>query len=178
MDKDQLRKDLIDQRLSLPEEVVSFSGTRVVRYLLDYIESSNFTTIGSYSPIQREINIEPIELKLPKANFYLPKVMDLKSRLLVWGERPLEPGFKGILEPIEIKKDVTLDMVLVPCVGFNNQGYRLGYGGGFYDSYLNRLESRPHIVGIAYNFSRSTFKAESHDHRLDAVVTESGITIF
>jgi 5-formyltetrahydrofolate cyclo-ligase len=104
--------------------------------------------------------------------------MDLKSRILVWGERPLKPGFKGILEPVEIKEDVTLDMVLVPCIGFNDQGYRLGYGGGFYDSYLNRLESRPHIVGIAYNFSRSTFMAESHDHRLDAVVTELGISIF
>ncbi|MFM1774338.1 MAG: hypothetical protein RL124_1110, partial [Acidobacteriota bacterium] len=45
MDKDQLRKDLIDQRLSLSEEVVSFAGTRVVRYLLDYIEPSNFTAI-------------------------------------------------------------------------------------------------------------------------------------
>jgi 5,10-methenyltetrahydrofolate synthetase len=178
MNKDQLRKDLIDQRFSLDEEVVLFAGTRVVRYLLDYIEPSNFTAIGSYSPIHKEINIEPIELKLPKANFYLPKVMDLKSRILVWGERPLKLGFKGILEPVEIKEDVTLDMVLVPCIGFNDQGYRLGYGGGFYDSYLNRLESRPHIVGIAYNFSRSTFMAESHDHRLDAVVTELGISIF
>jgi 5-formyltetrahydrofolate cyclo-ligase len=178
MDKVQLRKDLLKQRDGLSEELRLFISTKVTEHLRTYIEASKVNKIGSYSPIQGEIDIEEIENRMPRVRFYFPKVVDPYSKLLGWGVRPLKPGFKNINEPTEASVNQDLDMLLAPCIGFNDDGYRLGYGGGFYDRYLNSLQVKPHIVGISYALSRVRFSPEVHDHKLDAVITESGINFF
>lgn len=178
MDKVQLRKELLRQRSGLSEELKLSISTKVSGNLKVYIEASNANKIGSYSPIQGEIDIEEIENKIPRVRFYFPKVVDPYSKILGWGVRPLKPGFKNISEPTEASLDQDLDMLLVPCIGFNDDGYRLGYGGGYYDRYLNSLKIKPHIVGVSYAHSRAIFVTEIHDHKLDAVITESGIIFF
>jgi 5,10-methenyltetrahydrofolate synthetase len=69
------------------------------------------------------------------------------------------------------------DVVLVPCVGFTRSGYRLGYGGGFFDRWL---AAHPHAtaVGIAWSLAEiaeAQFAAEPHDRALAMVVTEHGV---
>jgi 5,10-methenyltetrahydrofolate synthetase len=61
--------------------------------------------------------------------------------------------------------------LLVPCLGFSEQGYRLGYGGGFYDRTLAPAP-RPATLGIAYACQQVAFAADEHDLPLDAVITE------
>ena len=75
-------------------------------------------------------------------------------------------------EPAEL----TPSLVLVPLVGFDLKGRRLGYGGGFYDRTLEALKAQGPmtVVGLAYEAQRlNKAPAESHDVRLDWVVTES-----
>jgi 5,10-methenyltetrahydrofolate synthetase len=60
----------------------------------------------------------------------------------------------------------------VPCLGFNPQGYRLGYGGGYYDRTLEPAP-RPLTVGIAYACLAAAFDGAPHDVALDAIVTEA-----
>jgi 5,10-methenyltetrahydrofolate synthetase len=62
--------------------------------------------------------------------------------------------------------------LLIPCVGFNRNKIRLGYGGGFYDRTLAPL-SRPRTVGIAYSCGLAEFDGAAHDIALDAVITET-----
>lgn len=69
------------------------------------------------------------------------------------------------------------DVVLVPCVGFTRSGYRLGYGGGFFDRWL---AANPHAtaVGIAWSLAEideSQLVPEAHDRPLAMVVTERGV---
>jgi 5,10-methenyltetrahydrofolate synthetase len=72
---------------------------------------------------------------------------------------------------------VTPDVVLVPCVGFTRSGYRLGYGGGYFDRWL---AAHPHVttVGVAWavgEISEAEFAAEPHDLPLTVIVTERGV---
>jgi 5-formyltetrahydrofolate cyclo-ligase len=63
--------------------------------------------------------------------------------------------------------------LLIPCVGFNRQRMRLGYGGGYYDRTL-AASPRPLAIGIAYRGSLATFAADPYDIALDAIITEDG----
>lgn len=68
------------------------------------------------------------------------------------------------------------EAVLIPVVGFDAAGYRIGYGGGYFDRTLAELRPRPFAVGVGFELSRlDSIRPEGHDQRLDAVVTEVGV---
>jgi 5-formyltetrahydrofolate cyclo-ligase len=68
-------------------------------------------------------------------------------------------------------------VLLVPLLAFDAEGYRLGYGGGFYDRTLAALQAR--AIGIAFAGQRVDFlPRDAHDYSLDAVLTEQGLTRF
>jgi 5-formyltetrahydrofolate cyclo-ligase len=86
----------------------------------------------------------------------------------------MEPGAYGILVPKE-NIIVTPDLLLAPMVGFDVAGYRLGYGGGYYDRTFASLSPKPYAIGIAYELSRlETIYPQEHDIPLDVVITEAG----
>ena len=68
------------------------------------------------------------------------------------------------------------ELLLVPCVGYGDNGVRLGYGGGFYDRTLAALTPRPYTVGIGYGHGYVPWlESEPHDIPLDAMLTEDGV---
>jgi 5-formyltetrahydrofolate cyclo-ligase len=68
------------------------------------------------------------------------------------------------------------DAVLIPPVGFSDQGWRLGYGGGYFDATLAALSPQPLKIGVAYELSRTpTIFPQPYDVPMDFVVTEAGI---
>ncbi len=77
----------------------------------------------------------------------------------------------GVAVPAELRMVERPPALLVPCLGFNALGYRVGYGGGFYDRTL-APEPRPATVGIAYGCQRVEFAGDAHDIPLDGVITE------
>lgn len=69
------------------------------------------------------------------------------------------------------------DVVLLPLVAFDGRGYRLGYGGGYFDRTLAVLNPRPWTIGVGYELGRvDTIRPESHDVPLDLCVTEAGVS--
>ena len=74
--------------------------------------------------------------------------------------------------PTPVKKNlIRPEALLIPCVGFNADNIRLGYGGGFYDRTL-AVKPRPLAIGVAYASARTSFNADPHDIALDIVITE------
>ena len=68
------------------------------------------------------------------------------------------------------------DIVLLPLVAFDSQGFRLGYGGGYFDRTLAALVPRPFSIGVGFELARAKdIRPQPHDIRLDAIVTEAGI---
>jgi 5-formyltetrahydrofolate cyclo-ligase len=90
----------------------------------------------------------------------------------------LQPGAYGIHEPLDHWPRVRPDILLVPLLAYDDHGYRLGYGGGYYDRTLAALP-QARAVGIAYAGQRVDFLPhDAHDCRLDAILTENGLTEF
>jgi 5-formyltetrahydrofolate cyclo-ligase len=91
----------------------------------------------------------------------------------------LLPGGFGTMVPVEDAPIVEPDLVIVPVVGFDREGTRLGYGKGHYDRAIAALRAsgrRPPLVGIAFSVQEvSAIPHEPHDVRLDLIVTENGI---
>ena len=80
--------------------------------------------------------------------------------------------------PIPVVCEMILPQaLLIPCVGFNENGYRLGYGGGFYDRTLAQ-DLRPMAIGIAYQNSQVLFQENTFDIQMDFIVTNEGIHQF
>lgn len=98
-------------------------------------------------------------------------------------DTPMRTNRFGILEPCvsprELVRAAALDLVLMPLVGFDIKGNRLGMGGGFYDRTLHflatrRFARRPHFIGLAYDFQRvAALPAERWDVHLDWIITDS-----
>jgi len=89
----------------------------------------------------------------------------------------LAPGAFGIHEPLDIWPRVTPSLLLVPLLGFDDEGHRLGYGGGFYDRTLARLKVP--AIGIAYAGQQMAgLPHQPHDAILDGVLTEQGLVRF
>ncbi|MCB1834055.1 MAG: 5-formyltetrahydrofolate cyclo-ligase, partial [Geminicoccaceae bacterium] len=71
---------------------------------------------------------------------------------------------------------VTPAITLAPLVGWTEDGYRLGYGGGYFDRTLAALTPRPFVIGIGYQAARlETIVPQPHDIRLDLILTEAGV---
>ena len=104
----------------------------------------------------------------------------LKFRAWKPGDRLAAAGF-GLKEPEPTAPEVLPDILLVPLAAFDAGGYRIGYGGGYYDRTLELYRSQRAItaIGIAYDCQQvPAFNHEPHDQRLDFLVTPSGVRKF
>lgn len=93
-----------------------------------------------------------------------------------------KPGPFGILEPCDpsaVAPPTEIDLVLVPGVGFDTQGTRLGYGGGYYDRFLRLLPTHAHVCGLAFHTQiLPCIPQLPHDIRMPMVVTEQGVQTY
>ena len=154
--------------------------------LLRLIKKKNkkrFINLASYYPASYEVNI----LKLfkteviNKLRIFLPVLTGVgKMDFYEWKKNEiLEINKFGMLEPVLLSRKIVPDIMLVPLLAYDNQNYRLGYGGGFYDRYLNKHSNaykKILTVGIAFSFQKHhKLPVNKKDVRLDYILTEKGI---
>ena len=171
MDKKQLRKQLIQMRLSF-DAYQKQSHFIIEKLKKDpvFIKSKK---IGIYLSYKHEVDTWDLinEFK-NKKEFYVPIVKGKEMYFTLYQEEMIENRY-GILEPIEkqeINKDI-LDLIIVPLVGYNENNYRLGYGGGYYDRYLKDYQG--YTVGLAYGFQYlKDYQPESFDIPLKQIITD------
>ena len=140
--------------------------------------------VAGYWRIKDEMDVQPILVRLMDTfqPVCLPVVRGdeepLELRLWEQGAPLYEAGF-GTLAPSELAPKVEPDVILMPLLGFDKRGTRLGYGGGYYDRTLERLSKRPRLVGVAYAAQElEDIPREAHDIPLDTVITEKGARHF
>jgi 5-formyltetrahydrofolate cyclo-ligase len=139
--------------------------------------------VAGYHAHQDEADPSLLLLELARAGapIAFPRVW-AKDRALEFHLVPegeiLRPGAYGIHEPLDHWPRAVPALLLVPLLGFDDQGYRLGYGGGYYDRTLAALP-KARAIGIAYAGQRMDFLPhDAHDYPLNAVLTENGLTEF
>lgn len=136
---------------------------------------------SAYWPIKGEPDLRPLMAELHKAGISvaLPLVETRAAPLTFrrWTpETRMVRGDWNIPVPPPDAPVVTPDIALAPLVGWTAEGYRLGYGGGYFDRTLTALKPKPFVVGIGLQESRlQTIYPQPHDVPLDLIVTENGI---
>ena len=185
LDKKILRQQLLAQRQALPNRLtVTEQLQRVMRL---WLLRRNDVTIGAYWPIKGEFDPLPALLRWKEDGELLEEsqrrriglpVVDKEHKTLkfhAWYPGcPMEEDAYGIPKPKETEIIVPT-LLFVPCVGYGPGGYRLGYGGGFYDRTLAAVQPHPYTVGLsfAHGFIEDLMP-ESHDIALDAILNENG----
>ena len=140
-------------------------------------------TIGGYYPSNYEVNILKFLAEASKKKFKitLPVIEPSnKMSFKLWMFRePLYVNQFGILEPKNSKRKIIPDLIMVPLVAFDNHLNRIGYGKGYYDRSLrkiNRIKKNAISLGIAYSFQKcKKIPVNNHDFKLDYIFTEKGI---
>jgi 5-formyltetrahydrofolate cyclo-ligase len=148
------------------------------------IELGPADVVAAYWRIRDELDCQPILVRLMDSNqtVVLPAVSGPEAPLdlRVWeqGSALYEAGF-GTLAPSELAPRAEPDIVIMPLLGFDSAGTRLGYGGGYYDRTLAIMNKKPRLVGLAFAAQElEHIPRDSHDVPLDAVITEAGIRQF
>lgn len=166
--KQQLRIWVKEERKKL--DIKSISQI-LVKKLQDSYEYKSAENIMIFYPLNGEINLLGL-LKDNSKNFYLPKIEGENLLCCPFGEKDelCESCFKTKEPTTEsVEKDL-IDLVIVPALAVDKNNYRLGYGGGFYDRFLNGVNITK-IVCIPKEFLLETVYPEEHDIKVDKIIT-------
>ncbi|NHZ93393.1 5-formyltetrahydrofolate cyclo-ligase [Massilia sp. CCM 8733] len=151
-------------------------GARVLAWWRGHTAAGAAALLGVYWPLRGEPDLQPLYAELARAGvpLALPLVVapDCALAFVEWvpGEAMVSDRM-GVAVPAVQRVVDRPGVLLVPCLGFTEERFRLGYGGGYYDRTLEK-EPRPVTVGIAYAGDQVAFAAGPHDVALDCVITE------
>jgi 5-formyltetrahydrofolate cyclo-ligase len=185
-EKQALRKEM----RAIRRDFHKASGERASFDLMELVSSSaalkNAEIISCFWPIQTEVNTVPLIHKLYKAGHQicLPIVVGNAQPLIFRQWTPetemLEGAYKA-MTPVESSPQLVPDLILSPLLAFDRNGYRLGYGGGFYDRSIEEIKTTKPLVtaGLAYSVQEvDNVPTEKTDQKLDFLITEKEILEF
>ncbi|AEG91825.1 5-formyltetrahydrofolate cyclo-ligase [Ramlibacter tataouinensis] len=185
-EKKALRAQLVQARLAMPDRLRAASELQ--RVMRIWLVGRADTVIGAYWPIKGEFDPLPalhrwkedgeLQGRPQPRRIGLPVVDKLHKTLKfhAWFPGcPMEEDAYGIPKPKDTEVIVPT-LLFVPCVGYGPGGFRLGYGGGFYDRTLAELRPRPFTVGLGFcNAFLPDLEPEPHDVPLDAILNDNGV---
>ncbi|APH72874.1 5-formyltetrahydrofolate cyclo-ligase [Aquibium oceanicum] len=171
------RERLIAERLAVPADARAEAARRIANRLDAEIGIVEGSVVGIYWPFRGEPDLREWASSVPArgGQLALPVVLEkgkpLEFRTWSAGEK-LEKGVWNI--PVPAGGTATLpDIVVVPVVGYDDAGFRLGYGGGFYDRTLAAMPSRPLTFGVGYELAKlPTIYPQWHDIPLDRMIID------
>tara|TARA_Y100001960_G_scaffold51539_1_gene52545 strand:+ start:296 stop:841 length:546 start_codon:yes stop_codon:yes gene_type:complete len=174
--KSKIRKKILNIRKKKNKKNIKFSFLKIFKEIKKNISKEKI--IGGYYPVNFEIDILEFlnKLKAKDLQISLPVIkkkneMDFYS----WSTKNLLKLNKyGIPEPEQIKK-VFPDIIFVPLVAFDKRLYRIGYGGGYYDRYIDKISKKKEIfkIGIAHSCQKiNRVPTNKYDKKLDIIITE------
>ena len=178
LEKKIIRKFLINRRKQLSGDYEKKNMSHV--HLRPLLNNINSDYVGSYADYNFELSTNSINQYLieKNINICLPKINSQSKEINFYkfstGTKLIKNKY-NILEPEVTNEIIFPKLVLVPLLAFNESGFRLGYGGGFYDKYFSSQEEKDIIkVGLGFSFQKANqIPIESHDQKLDWILTES-----
>ena len=179
--KNNLRKQLSKKRNLIKKNSLVEFNPEAFSKLIKLINFDEIQYVGSFISIRSEISTNQLNENIIKLQKVLAfPIIKKNSKELLFKKikinQNLKHGMFNIPEPPNENEEILPQLFFVPCLGFDLNGYRLGYGGGFYDktfSKLNQLNHKFYTVGYAFdNQKQNKIPRESFDYKLDFVLTE------
>lgn len=186
--KARIRRELLSRRAALSPHLRHTAARQVARRAWRLPELARAARIALYLPVGAELDCTPILTGawLRGRRIYLPVVTGGRLAFAPYAPDTLLADNRWripepVVDPRQWKRARELQVILLPLVGFDAHGHRLGMGGGFYDRTLafrslRNQARRPHLIGLAYELQKvPALPVSTHDVRLDAVVTERAL---
>jgi len=178
--KRALRKEAAARRREAAAADDGSAGARLAERFLEVIDVPASAPVSGFWPIRTEIDVMPLLRALAARGhpIALPVVAGAAQPLVfrAWREGDtMAEGPWGIREPLDGAPEIAPQVLLVPLLAFDRTGYRLGYGGGFYDRSLAALRGKGAAVAVGAAWAAQEVAAVPRDGRdqpLDWVVTE------
>ncbi len=145
-----------------------------------FCTSRRIRRIGAFWPLGSEIDLRPLVQAHPEWTFTFPRITSTSPPRLAWGPEPLEPGLFGLLEPVLAQHFLPpAQLLLVPGLAFDGEGFRLGYGKGFYDALLGHLSEDVITLGVGFSIQQAPrLPISPQDLPVQGLMTEEGLTWF
>ena len=185
-EKRKLRNDMQRRRMALPHTAMLSASQSVARHFSDHPILAYAPSFAGYRAMRGELDVMDIfkiMARFEKATA-LPCVTLEKT--LVYHQWTLGDALArhalGMKEPLADTPEITPAIILVPLLAFDGEGYRLGYGGGYYDRTMaaSRAMNKPQqFIGVAYSMQEvEQVPTDEADQPLDGVLTELGVSMF
>ena len=189
MTKKEIRQNMILQRNQLSKETVQENSNSIIENLQPYVQKAE--NIMIFMNMKSEVEITRLIELYPNKKFYIPKTFperNMKINLYNKNELVLHKfGYYESSSDIFYDEKI-LDLIIVPATAFDYSKNRIGFGGGYYDTFLSRIllndqnngknRNKPLIIGVCYDFQLIDFiPSEDHDVKMDYIVTEKNIVI-
>jgi 5-formyltetrahydrofolate cyclo-ligase len=175
------------KRRAIPAAVRDNAGTKAVAHFLDAIPLTAASVISAFWPLGDEFDSRPLLYALADAGHQvaLPVVVGARQPLCFrrWhlGDEMATSSFGGS-EPLAGAEEARPNIVITPFLAYNGQGFRLGYGGGYYDRTLRDLrQSGAGVLAVGLGFAAqamATLPHDSYDEPLDWLISEAGAQRF
>lgn len=187
--KEEIRKQVLGIRNNLHKEKVVEWSSKIIQKLYSLKEYKESSFIMTYVDFKNEVITKELILQsfklgkrvaVPVMCYDENKNGQIKISEISDYDKDLAKGSFGILEPICSNKPFVnenmIDFIVVPGVGFDINGQRIGFGKGFYDSFFERIGKQCPKVGLAYEFQVfDALPCEKHDVPLDMIITEKRV---
>lgn len=172
------RQRLLADRLLVSAELRMKQAERMAAFIAETTDFQD-KMMSFYWPFRGEPDLRALmKLVLERGGrCALPVVVEKARPLEFWAWQPGEALGRGVWNiPVpQIRAPAVPDIVLAPVVGFDAAGFRLGYGGGFFDRTLAAMARKPLVIGVGYQMAAiETIHPLSHDIAMSVIVTESG----
>lgn len=184
-ERTSLRADILAARDSLPPQERQRKSRAITERILALPKFAAAKNVFAYVSFRSEVGTlaligHCLKKSIPVS---VPLTVPAEHRLLPYGitdpNRDLVPGYCGILEPLTtlpLVDPASIELVVMPGSVFDLKGGRLGYGGGYYDRFLQTAAPQALRIGLAYDLQViEAVPTKSHDQRLDYLVTETRI---
>jgi len=198
--KEQLRKQIGEKRSMLSLETRQHKSAIICSHAIAHLRLFYSQTMPhqcvlySYMPIHAEVDTTPImewcwlngiQVAIPRVipvnntmQFHFAKRSEKLTSQPPWGIR--EPQSSAAVADSSFQSSIYRNCMLIPGIAFDHEMRRVGYGGGYYDKYLQHIQLaggiQPYKLALAYDLQMvAEVPCESHDFRVDGIITELGI---
>ncbi len=184
VEKKELRRKVIRMRDNLSNEEIKKISNKIFERFYTWPLYKDIKNIMTYVSIGKEINTHEFIKKAlrEEKGVFIPKTEPSSREIilshLIDFDEDLEKCHWGLLEPkkgtLRPTSNKVLDLIIVPGVAFTEKGYRIGYGGGYYDKFLSTLAKPTPTISLAFDFQvLESLPIESFDIPVDYILTES-----
>lgn len=184
MEKKLVRKEILNMRNNMSNEKRILKDKLIYNLFINSDLYKKAKDIFIYVSFGSEVNTHEIIKKaiIDKKNIYVPKIDMRKKEMIavkIYSITELNVNNYGILEPINVDKDKIandFDIIVMPGVAFDENGNRIGYGGGYYDKYLEKNIFKAKKVALAYEEQiLERIESDFHDIKVDFIINTKKI---